>query len=160
MSDAGLAYEGRLRLRNSVTGNQLRFTEAATQANGWSFPMHIFEVKNLNGQYVGVIGDDNVEKKEKIKICAVLTRGNEVAPGSYSLSEVHQHGWVLVLAGNEILPFPGLKHTCKQEADLSLVETPKTPSSCSDNEVDLADLPGLWDTTGNWKVCPKTIHLS
>ena len=34
------------------------------------------------------------------------------------------------------------------------------PSSCSDNEEDLPDLPGLRDTTGNWKVCPKTIHLS
>ena len=134
MGDAGMPYVGRLRLRSAVTSGQLRFIDAATYANGWSFPAKSFDVKDVNGQYVGVIGYDNVEKEEKIEICAVLTRDNEIAPGSYPLSTVDQNGWVLVIAGNEVLPFRGLAHTCKKEADLSLIETPQTPSPCSDTD--------------------------
>ena len=154
-----MACVGRLRLRNAVSSIQLRFTDAATYANDWSFPAKTFDVKDLTGQYVGVIGYDNVEKKEKIMISAVLTRDNEIAPGSYPLSIVDQDGWVLVLTGNEVLRFRGLTHTVKKEADLSLIATPQTPSPRSEkDEEQLADLPGLWDTTGNCKVCPKTIQ--
>ena len=138
----------RLRLRNAVTGNLLRFTDAATKANEWSFPAKTFDVKHLIGQYVGVIGYDNVEKEEKLKICAVLPRENEIAHGSFPLWTVDQDGWVRVVTGEEIVPFPGLKHTCKTEADLSLVMTPQTPSPRSEREEEPADLSGLWDTTG------------
>ena len=134
MGDAGMPYVGRLRLRHALTATQLRFTAASTYANGWSFPAKTFDVKDLKGQYVGVIGYDNVERKEKIMICAVLTRDNEIAPGSYPLSTVDQNGWVLVLTGNEVLPFRGLAHTCKKEADLTLIETPQTPSPRSDTD--------------------------
>ena len=162
MAQTGMLFAGRLRLRNAVTGNQLRFTDSATDEDGWSFPEHAFDVKNLSGQYVGVIGHDNVEKEEKLKVSAVLTRGDEIVPGSYPLSLVAQGGWVRVLTGDKILPFNGLTHIEKEEADLALIKTPQTPSSPSsrsEGEEDVADLPGLWDTTGQVKVCLKTIKL-
>ena len=118
----------RLKLCHALTGNQLRFIPVATESNGWSFPATTFDVKNLTGQYVSVIGYDNIEKEEKLKVSAVLTRDGEIAPGSYPLSIVEQEGWVRVLTGDQVLPFRGLTHTCKETVDLSLIATPETPS--------------------------------
>ena len=156
VADASTPSLPRLQLRNALTGNQLRFTDVATDANGWSFPAKAFDVKNLTGQYVSVIGHDNIEKQEKLKVTAVLTRDGEVAPGSYPLSIVDQEGWVRVLTGDEILPFRGLTHTCKKEADLSLIKTPQTPSPRSEREEELADKPAclLDSLTAAASTCP------
>ena len=118
----------RLKLRHAVSGNQLRFLEVGTASDGWSFPARVFEVKNVTGQYVSGIGHDNIGKEEKLMVSAVLTRTDEVAPETYPLSAVAKGGWVRVLTGPKVLPFTGLRHTCKEPADLSDIKTPETPS--------------------------------
>ena len=95
--------------------------------NGWSFPKDVFEVKNLKGTYVCVIGHNNTLEGEKLKVSAVLTRGNEIAPDTYPLSDVDKDGWVEVLLGDEILPFRGLECVQPKVADLSGIRTPSTP---------------------------------
>ena len=118
----------RLKLRHALSATQLRILGVGTASDGWSFPARSFEVKNVTGQYVSVIGYDNIEEEEKLMVSAVLTQSGQVAPDTLWLSEVAEEGWVQVLTGPEVLPFTGLPHTCKEPADLSGIETPETPS--------------------------------
>ena len=128
MASACMSFEGRLRIRNKVTGNSLCFPGPATVANGWSFPRHTFSVGDLNGKYVGIIDHNNTtDSKNVLKVCAVLTRSDEIAPDTYPLSDVDKNGWVEVLLGNEVLPFTGLKCVQVKKADVSGIETPPTP---------------------------------
>ena len=118
----------RLKLRHALSATQLRILGVGTASDGWSFPAKSFEVENLTGQYVSVIDCDNFVSEEKLMVSAVLTRTDEVAPETYPLSIVDKKGWVRVLTGPKVLPFTGLRHTCKEPADLSDIKTPETPS--------------------------------
>ena len=86
------------------------------------------DVGDLNGKYVGIIDHNNTtDSKNVLKVCAVLTRSDEIAPDTYPLSDVDKNGWVEVLLGNEVLPFTGLECVQVKEADVSGIETPPTP---------------------------------
>ena len=103
------------------------FPGPATVTNGWSFRKDKFDVKDLKGKYVCVIGHNSKLEGELLKVSAVLTRGNEIAPDTYPLSDVDKHGWVEVLLGDEILHCRGLKSVEPKVADLSGIRTPPTP---------------------------------
>ena len=128
VEEATMIPSHRLKLRHALSATQLRILGVGTASDGWSFPARVFEVKNVTGQYVSGIGHDNIEKEEKLMVSAVLTRTDEVAPETYPLSAVAKGGWVRVLTGPKVLPFTGLRHTCKEPADLSDIKTPETPS--------------------------------
>ena len=123
---------GRLCIHNALTGDTLRFTDAATRRNGWSIPAGPFDVKDLLGEQVGIINSNNSEKEEKLLVTAVLTPEGEVAPASFPLFRVAVNDIVKVVTGEKVLPFKPLKFTDEKVADLSGVNTPRTPSPCSD----------------------------
>ena len=119
----------RLRLRHALSGTQLCFPGLGTAADEWSFPAKTFEVNDLTGQYVVKIGCKQQVTQEHLMVSAVLTQNDEVAPPKFPLSVVaDQEGWVRVLTGPNVLPFKGLTFTHKEQADLSGVKTPETPS--------------------------------
>ena len=119
----------RLQLRHALSGTQLCFPGLGSAADGWSFPAKTFEVNDLTGQYVVKIGSKQQVTQEHLMVSAVLTQNDEVAPQQFPLSVVaDQEGWVRVLTGPNVLPFKGLMYTHKEQADLSGVKTPETPS--------------------------------
>ena len=76
-----------------------------------------------------VIGYDNEATRDYLRVSAVLTQTDEIAPQVFCLSQVaDKKGWVRVLTGTDVLPFKGLMYTEKEKADLSGVKTPETPS--------------------------------
>ena len=119
----------RLQLRHALSGTQLCIPGVGTASDGWSFPAKTFYINDLTGRYVVVIGYDKQVTQDYLMVSAVLTQTDEVAPQQYRLSMVaDKTGWVRVLTGPNVLPFKGLIYTDKEEADLSGVKTPETPS--------------------------------
>ena len=126
---AGMIPLGRLQLRHALSGTQLCIPGVGSASNGWSFPAKTFLVDDLTDRYVVVIGYDNEAKRDYLRVNAVLTQTDEIAPERYYLSQVaDEKGWVRVLTGTDVLPFKGLIYTEKEKADLSGVKTPETPS--------------------------------
>ena len=126
---AGMIPLGRLQLRHALSGTQLCIPGVGSPSNGWSFPAKTFLVNDLTDRYVVVIGYDNEAKRDYLRVSAVLTQTDEIAPERYYLSQVaDEKGWVRVLTGTDVLPFKGLIYTEKEKADLSGVKTPETPS--------------------------------
>ena len=118
----------RLKIRHAVSGNIVCFPGPATAQNAWSVPRNVFEVKNLVGSRIIMVCEEtNTLTKQTYLVSAVLTRGGEIAPRSYSLDEVATDGWVSILTGASILPFRGLNFVEKPCADLFEVNTPPTP---------------------------------
>ena len=94
-----------------------------------SFPAKTFFVNDLTDRFVVVIGYDNEDTRDYLRVSAVLTQTGEIAPPVFCLSQVaDKKGWVQVLTGTDVLPFKGLMYTEKEKADLSGVKTPETPS--------------------------------
>ena len=122
----------RLKIRHAVSGNIVCFPGLATAQNAWSVPRNVFDVKNLVGSTIIMVCEEtNTLTKQTYLVSAVLTRGGEIAPRSYSLDEVATDGWVSILAGESVLPFCGLKCVEKpwegwKEGYLE-VNTPPTP---------------------------------
>ena len=126
---AGMIPLHRLQLRHALSGTQLCIPGVGTASDGWSFPARTFDVRDLTGKFVVVIGYNNQSTQEYLMVSAVLTQTDEVAPQQFPLSAVaDKTGWVRVLTGPDVLPFTGLIYTDKEEADLSGVKTPETPS--------------------------------
>ena len=126
---AGMIPLGRLQLRHALSGTQLCIPGVGSPSNGWSFPAKTFLVNDLIDRYVVVIGYDNEATRDYLRVSAVLTQTDEIAPQPFCLSQVaNKKGWVRVLTGTDVLPFKGLIYTEKEKADLSGVKTPETPS--------------------------------
>ena len=118
----------RLKIRHAVSGNIVCFPGPATAQNAWSVPRNAFDVQNLVGSTIIMVCEEtNTLSKDTYLVSAVLTRGGEIAPRSYSLDEVATDGWVSILTGASVLPFCGLKCVEKPCSDLFGVDTPPTP---------------------------------
>ena len=117
----------RVWLRHALSGNMLCFPGHATAQNEWSVPGQTFKVGELLGRNVLNIEGGKALENEQLTVSAVLTREDEIAPGSFFLQEVDRDGWVFVLTGPSILPFKGLKFEEKPCASLDGVQTPRTP---------------------------------
>ena len=95
----------RLKIRRAVSGNIVCFPGPVTAENAWSVPANAFDVQNLVGSTIIIVCEEtNTLSKDTYLVSAVLTRGGEIAPRSYSLDEVATNGWVSILTGASVLP--------------------------------------------------------
>ena len=123
----------RLKIRHAVSGNIVCFPGPATAQNAWSVPPNAFDVQNLVGSKINMVCEEtSTLSKDTYLVSAVLTRGGEIAPRSYSLDEVATDGWVSILTGASVLPFCGLK--CVEKTLFRLIWSGHAPDTTAQVE--------------------------
>ena len=73
----------RVRIKHALSGNRLCFPGPATAKNEWSVPGQIFKVGELLGRIVLKIEGGKALGNEQLAVSAVLTREDEITPGSF-----------------------------------------------------------------------------
>ena len=132
----------RLKIRHAVSGRRVCLPGVAIPANNYTIPLSRFNVKDLAGHLVFMITDDSGVLERPAKLCtAVLTRGNEIAPISFSLSDCAApddteagDGVVLIMTGTEVYQFTPLVFDEVPLMDLEDVHAPSSPSSIDSDD--------------------------
>ena len=125
--------DARLKIRHAVSGRYVCLPGPARLENGYTIPLHTFEVRNLSGIYVCLVQDDDKLEKPAVLCTAVLTRTTEIAHRSYLLRDCalpdgsSHDGVVRILTGNEVLESGGLAFVDVPLIDLDGFDTPPTP---------------------------------
>ena len=124
----------RIALRNPLSGRRVCLPAVSTSDNGWTVPRS-FEVRQLLGELVFVVGDDGrVDSEgERFRITAVMSSEfGGPAPASFELWEcASAEGVVQVCFGARVQEFLGLPFEERELLDLSGVPTPSSPSCAS-----------------------------
>ena len=127
--------DARLKIRHAVSGRYVCLPGPARLENGYTIPLHTFEVRNLAGIYVSLVQDDDKLEKPAVLCTAVLTRTTEIAHQSYLLSDCalpdgsSHDGVVRILTGDVVRTFAGLVCVDDPLIDLDGFHTPPTPDS-------------------------------
>ena len=131
----------RLSIHNVLTGERLAITGPATKDNGWTVPLDLFDVADLQGMMVAHV-EVNEQGEEVLrrdpsdptqlalsKISGVIyATTQELAPASFPLHAcADSSAQVNVMLGNEVLPFLGMRASDKPCAQVNEVATPPTP---------------------------------
>ena len=125
--------DARLKIRHAVSGRYVCLPGPARLENGYTIPLHTFEVRNLAGIYVFLVQEDDKLEKPAVLCTVVLTRTTEIAHRSYLLSDCalpdgsSHDGVVRILTGNEVLESGGLAFVDVPLIDLDGFDTPPTP---------------------------------
>ena len=127
-------FPGRVKLVNSLSGQQLCWPGPAIAANEWTIPETLL-VESLLGADVFLVDEqgkrlltDEAGKTEWRTIAAVFTRESaEIADRRCPLDLCAKKGYVSVMIGDKVIPFQCLRFKERPCAELEGVQTPRTP---------------------------------